>query len=329
MARVSAVKPGFTEEDIYARASKTLEACIVNGTTHVRTHVEVDPNVGMKGVHALEKLARDYRWAVDLELCVFAQEGMSNVPQSDANVVDGLRRGAAAVGGAPGYDPDRAAQIRRVFALAKEFGVPVDLHLDVGFATDELDVLLVCELTEAMGWGGRVAVGHGTKYSYLPPAKLRELGARLAGAGVTLTVLPATDLYIMGRNQDHAVARGVTDAHALMACGANCCLSTNNVLNPFTPFGDGSLVRIANLYANTVQRAQDGELAECFEMLTRRPARLLGLKHYGLAVGDAADLAVWDAATPAEAVATIARPLFGFKRGRRTFTRARADLHRP
>jgi cytosine deaminase len=329
MRRVSAVKPGFTVEDVYRRAAATLEACILHGTTHVRTHVEVDPNVGLQGFEALEQVARDYRWAVDMELCVFAQEGMTNVPEAGANIVAALRRGAGAVGGAPGYDPDRAEHIRRVFALAREFHVPVDLHLDVGYATDELDIYQVCELTEALGWGGRVAIGHGTKYSCLPPERLAGLGRRLAAAGVAVAVLPATDLFVMGRHQDHAVMRGVTDAHALMACGANCCLSTNNVLNPFTPFGDGSLLRIANLYANTVQRGLAEEQAECFEMVTRRPARLLGLKDYGLAPGNAADLAVWDAATAWEAVATVAPALMGFKRGRRTFTRARAQLHRP
>lgn len=329
MKRVSAVKPTFTVEDIYARARATLEACILHGTTHVRTHVEVDPNVGLKGFEALAQLREDYRWAVDLELCVFAQEGMTNVPETDANVVECLRRGARLVGGAPGYDPDRAGQIRRVFALAREFDVDVDLHLDVGYDPAELDVLLVCELADALGWGGRVAIGHGTKYSCLPPAQLRELGERLADAGVTVTVLPATDLFVMGRHQDHAVIRGVADANALVACGANCCLSTNNVLNPFTPFGDGSLIRIANLYANTAQRGMNEELEEIFAMVTRRPAHLLHLPDYGVAVGRAADLVVWDARTPAEAVATIAPPLVGFKRGRRTFTRAQPTLHRP
>jgi cytosine deaminase len=329
MKRVSAVKPTFTVEDVYRRARATLEACVSHGTTHMRTHVEVDPNVGLRGFEALQQLAADYRWAIDLELCAFAQEGLSNVPETDTNLVECLRRGARVIGGAPGYDPDRPAQIRRVFELAREYDVDVDIHLDVGHTTDELDILRVCELTEQMGWGGRVAVGHGTKYSCLPPDALRELGRRVADAGVAVTVLPATDLYVMGRHQDHAVLRGVADAHALIACGVNCCLSTNNVLNPFTPFGDGSLVRIANLYANVVQRGTDAELAECFAMLSERPARLLHLPDYRLAVGGAADLVVWDAASPSEAVATVAPALFGFKRGRRTFTRPRAELHRP
>jgi cytosine deaminase len=329
MARVSAVKPGFTVEDVYARARATLEGCILHGATHMRTHVEVDPNVGLRGFEALQQLARDYRWAIDLTLCVFAQEGQTNVPETDANVVECLRRGATVVGGAPGYDPDRPGQIRRVFELAREFDVDVDLHLDVGYTTHDMDIHLVCELTERMGWGGRVAIGHGTKYSCLPPAELAALGRRLGDAGVTVTVLPATDLFVMGRHQEHTVMRGVADANALIAAGANCCLSTNNVLNPFTPFGDCSLMRIANLYANVTQRGMSEELAECFRMMTQRPARLLRLEDYGIAEGRPADLVVWDAAGAAEAVATIAPPLYGFKRGQRTFTRARPELHRP
>ena len=329
MQRVAAVKSEFTVEDVYARAKATLEQCVLHGCTHMRTHVELDPNVGLRGFEALQQLAEDYRWAIDLELCVFPQEGWTNVPEADANIVEGLKRGATVVGGAPGYDPDHAGQINRIFELAREFDVDVDIHLDVGPTPEDMDIHLVCELTEKFGWGGRVAVGHGTKYSLLPPDALATLGRRLADAGVTVTVLPATDLFIMGRHQDHAVIRGVTDANALIDHGVNCCLSTNNVLNPFTPYGDCSLVRIANLYANTVQRGASSELAACFDMVTHRPARLIGRDDYGIATGNPADLVVWDAKSPAEAVATIAPPLYGFKRGRRTFTRTPAELHLP
>jgi len=83
------------------------------------------------------------------------------------------------------------------------------------------------------------------------------------------------------------------------------------VLNPYTPFGDGSLVRMANLYANTVQRGGAEELAECFEMVSQRPARLLGLEDYGVAVGKPADLVLWDAASPDQAIATVAPALTG------------------
>jgi len=329
MKRVSAVKSSFTVEDVYERAGKTLEGAISNGVTHMRTHVEVDPNVGLKSFEALQQLAKDYSWAIDLELCAFAQEGMTNVPEADANVEQCLKHGAKVVGGAPGYDPDGPGQIDRVFELARAYDVDVDLHLDVGPDPENMNIFQVCELTEKYGYGGRVAVGHGSRYSCLPPDKLRDLGRLLADTGVTVTVLPATDLFVMGRHQDHCVMRGVADANALMQCGANCCLSTNNVLNPFTPFGDSSFIRIANLYANTLQRGAIEELAECFEMMTSGPAKLIGLDQHGIAVGHPADLVVWDARTPSDAVATIAIPLYSFKRGRLSCKRMLPELLRP
>ncbi len=329
MARVAAVKPGFTLEDVHARAGRTLEDCISHGTTHMRTHVEVDANVGLRGFEAIRRLADDYAWAIDLEICVFVQEGWTNAPEADANVVAALCQGTPVVGGAPGYDPDSAGQIRRIFELARDFDVDVDIHLDVGWSTDDMDIEQVCRLTDDFGWGGRVAIGHGSKYSCLPPAELARLGRRLADVGITLVVLPATDLFTMGRHQSHSVMRGVADANVLLDQGANCCLSSNNVLNPFTPFGDGSLIRMANLYANTVQRGSDAELAQCFEMLTARPARLLGREDHALAVGNPADLVVFEAASPEAAIRTVAPASMGFKRGRRTFTRPTMTLHRP
>ena len=123
--------------------------------------------------------------------------------------------------------------------------------------------------------------------------------------------------------------RGVTSAHRLLQLGVNCSLSTNNVLNPFTPFGDCSLVRMANLYANICHVGAASELGQCFEMVTNRPARILGLAEYGLEVGRWADLVVLDCTSPESAVAEVVHPLAGFKRGRQTFTRAPAELHRP
>lgn len=329
MARTSAVKHTFTVEDVYARARDTLEQCLLNGVTHMRTHVEVDPNVGLRGYEAIERLARDYAWAIDLQLCVFLQEGWTNVPGAEANVVAALKRGAQVVGGAPRYDADSPGQIERIFALAKEFDVDVDIHGDGGYTTHDMMIWQICDLTDRMGWAGRVAIGHGNKYSCLPPAELEALGRRLAGSGVAVTVLPATDLFTSGRHQEHSVIRGVADAHALIAQGANCSIATNNVMNPFTPYGDCSLVRIANLYANIVQRGAERDLSDCFAMLTERPARILRRSDYGIAAGHPADLVVWNARTPAEVIAAVAQPAMGFKRGRRLFTREIPKLLRP
>jgi cytosine deaminase len=329
MRQIAALKKDLTVEDIRRRAALTLEACVVNGTTRMRTQVEVDPAIGMRGFAAVQSLAADYRWAIDVEICVFAQDGLTNYPGTDELLVEGLRRGARAIGGAPRYDPDHAGQIRRIFELAREFDAEIDIHLDVGDGPDELDVPLVCRLADEYGRGGRVAVGHMAKLSTMPPERLAAIARRMADAGVAVTVLPLTDLFVMGRDQDHNIRRGVADVHFLAEHGVNCSLSTNNVLNPVTPFGDCSPIRMANVHANVLQRGGVQELRECFAMLTERSARLLNLADYGIAVGNPADIVVIDAHSPEQAIAEIRPPLAVYKRGRRTVFRPPPQLFRP
>ena len=194
---------------------------------------------------------------------------------------------------------------------------------------EQMHIHQVLELTEQYRRGGRVVAGHMAKLSLLPPAEVAAMARRLADAGIAVTVLPATDLYLMGREQDHAVVRGVADANFLVEHGVNCSLSTNNVLNPATPYGDCSLIRMANLHANVLQIGRPEQLRECFAMLTERSARLLNLKDYGLAVGNPADVVVIDATTPEQAIAEIRPPLAVLKRGRRTVTRHPPELVRP
>ena len=326
---VAPLKKTFTVEGVRLRAARTLEECILHGATRMRTQVEVDPGIGMRGFDAVKSLIADYKWAIDIEICVFPQEGLTNYPGTDALLIDGLKRGAKAVGGAPRYDTDGPAQINRIFELAREFDVDIDIHLDVGPTADHLYVHQVCDLTEKYRRGGRVVVGHMAKLSTMPPDRLKAVTRRMADAGVAVTVLPATDLYLMGRDQDHNVRRGVADANLLLAHGVNCSLSTNNVLNPATPYGDCSLIRMANLHANILQVRHPRELRECFAMLTERSARLLNLADYGLAAGNPADVVLFDVETPEQTIAEIRNPLCAFKRGRQTMLRRPPELLRP
>jgi cytosine deaminase len=326
---VAPLKPSFTVEDVRRRAEHTLRECILHGATRMRTQVEVDPGIGMRGFDAVHSLIADYRWAIDLEICVFPQEGLTNYPGTDELLVEALDRGAKVIGGAPRYDTDQKGQIDRIFELAREYDVDIDMHLDVGPSADHMDIHHVLELTEKYRRGGRVVVGHMAKLSLLPPDRLAAMARRLADAGIAVTVLPATDLYLMGRDQDHGVRRGVADANFLVEHGVNCSLSSNNVLNPATPYGDCSLIRMANLHANVLQVAGAQRLRECFAMLTERSARLLNLTDYGLRVGKPADAVIIDATSPEQAVAEIARPIAAFKRGKRTVTWHPPELVQP
>jgi len=321
-------KAGFTAEDVYARGRRTLEKCLCHGTMRMRTHVEVDPGIGLRGFDGVKALKCDYADAIDIEICVFPQEGLLNNPGTEALLIAGLEQGATVLGAAPYCDSDPRGQIERIFAIATAFDVDIDMHLDMGDTPDGMQAEYVCELTERTGYGGRVTIGHVTQMSLLPPTAFATLATRLAGAGVAVTILPSTDLYLMGRPHTHAVPRGVVPAQRLHAHGVTCSIATNNVLNPFTPYGCGSLIRTANLFANIAQIGRPEDLARCLSMISDDAAALLRQSDYGIEIGHKADLVGIDATTPSGAVAELAQPLWGLKCGRLSFTRPRPMLHR-
>ncbi|WP_062226955.1 amidohydrolase family protein [Aureimonas frigidaquae] len=329
IAAVSAAKRGFTSEDVYARGARTLEKAILKGTTHMRTHVEVDPRVGLVSFEAMLELKRRYAFAIDLSVCVFPQEGLTNDPGTEALLLRALDAGADLLGGCPYTDTDPQAQIERLFAIAVERDLDLDLHLD--FDLDPHGALLfdICRQATRHAWQGRVAIGHVTKLSAMDEDGFLRAATALADAGVAVTALPATDLYLTGRDRRADIPRGIAPVHRLFAeHGVLASLATNNVLNPFTPFGDGSLLRMAQLYANAMHVRPEGfEL--CLDLVTRLPARLMRLETYGLEVGAAADFVILDAPDAISALAELPTVVAAYKRGRRTFRCDPARLDAP
>jgi cytosine/creatinine deaminase len=328
IAEVAAAKRMFTEDDVYTRGSRTLEKAIVQGTTRMRTHVEVDPRVGLRSFHAIRRLKANYAWAIDLEICVFPQEGLTNDLGTEELLVQACEEGADLIGGCPYTDTAPKDQIARIFAIAGRFDLDIDFHLDFDLDPSWMHLHEVCHQTERHRWGGRVAVGHVTKLSAIDGEALAAVAHRLADTGVAVTVLPATDLFLMGRNHNHSIPRGVAPAHQLVQHGVTCSLATNNVLNPFTPFGDCSLIRMANLYANVAGLGRAEDFADCLSMVSTMAAKLMNLRDYGIVAGGTADLLVLDCSSAAAAVTELSQPLFALKKGRRSFTRAPADIHR-
>lgn len=329
IGKVASLKKEFTQEDVYARGRQVLEKALVQGTTRMRTHVEADPRAGLRSFEAIAQLKKDYAWAIDLEICVFPQEGLLNDPGTDELLVQALERGADVIGGCPYTDSNPNGQIARIFELADRYDVDIDFHLDFDLKPESMDLYEVCRQAKAHRRGGRVTVGHVSKLSAVAPAQLQDIAKMLRDSGVAVTVLPSTDLFLMGQGETHLVPRGVAPAHRLVQQGVKCSISTNNVMNPFTPFGDCSLLRMANLYANVLQIGRADEMALCFDMVSSKSAELLNLKGYGVEVGNAADLVVLDHETAAGALAELAQPLFGLKAGRETFKRPRPEVYRP
>ncbi len=321
VSETARAKADFTEEDVYRRARKVVEQAVAQGTNRMRSFVEIDPRAGFRSFEAIKAIRRDYAWAIDIELCAFAQDGLTDEPATEVMLDHALANGADLVGGCPYTDRDPAMHIERIFALAEKHKVAVDFHLDFDLDPSQAWLPRVIAETIRRDWGGRVSVGHVTKLSAMPPDHVKSLGVQLVEAGVAVTVLPATDLYLTGRDRATLVPRGVAPAHFLSEQGVVTAIATNNVLNPFTPFGDLSLVRMANLYATVAQRGSDEDLTRIFAMISSSADRLLTGVARRVEVGSPADLVIFEAHSASGVVGEIAQSWAGWKKGRLSFLR--------
>lgn len=309
-------KRSFTVEDIRARARQVLERAIAAGVTAMRTHVEVDPIIGLTGMEAILPLREEYAPAIDLQVCAFAQEGIVQAPGTEGLLRRALQLGADLVGGCSYNDSDGARHVETVFALAEAFGVDADFHVDFADEPEHLHVELIIEQTLRRDWQGRVAVGHLTELAALPPLEQDRIVAGLAEARIGVISLPATDLYLMGRADEMNVRRGLTPIRRLLAAGVPVALGTNNVRNPFTPVGTADPAHMAFIAAVAAHMGTPADLATLLDTITRHPARILGLADHGLRPDGHADLVVWECETPEEAVATLPARRLVLRRGR-------------
>ena len=138
----------------------------------------------------------------------------------------------------------------------------VDFHVDFNFDPEDSDLPTILAETERLGFSGRVLCGHVTKLPAFASIDLDDVGGRLADAGIGVVTMPATELFLLGRSAGSMAPRGLAPLTQLDRFGARTAIATNNVLNPFTPYGDASLLRKANLYANVVQLGRNDRRAD-------------------------------------------------------------------
>lgn len=319
-------KKDFTEEDVYDRASRVVEMAIKKGTMGLRTFVETDPKTELRSFKAIKKVREKYAFAIDMEICAFAQEGLTEEMETHGLLKQALKDGADLVGGCPYKDENPDKHIEMIFDLAQEFDVDVDFHLDFDLDPNDSSIPKIVEETKKRDYQNRVSIGHVTKLAAMSKAQLTEMAQLLGDAGVTLTVLPATDIFLNGRDHEPLIPRGMVNANELSEHGVNTTISSNNILNAFTPYGDASLVRMANMYANVAQLSKDEEIKEVYNMITSNAAILLS-KQTKIEVGAPANFVILEASSAVDAIRTVAQPLAGFKNGIQTFSNEKAVIY--
>ena len=308
-----AAKRQRSRADVQTAVRRALRTAIAHGVTAMRSHVDTEEPVDLETLAAILEVREEFREKIDLQIVALAFAGTSLV--IDRTMADALSMGADLVGGAPALVPDPTASLEAVFALAERTGKPIDLHIDETEAPTSRTLLALAEMTIAAGMQGQVTAGHCCSLAFMDEQDAGKVIERVAAAGISIVTLPSCNLVLMGRGMQPP-PRGVTRAKELLAGGVNVCAGSDNVQDPFNPFGDYDPLQSAQLTAHTAHMTGADELATCREMVTSRAAIALGLGGYRLCEGAPADLVVLDAFDPQEAVTAPPPRLATFKNGR-------------
>lgn len=306
-------KRNRSKAQIQATVRRALQTAIANGITAMRSHIDVEATSDLTTVEIILALREEWAGLIDLQLVALGYPGGS--AENQAALRSALALGMDFVGGVPALTPDPQAEIAATFALAEEVGKPIDLHIDETEDPQMLSLETLAELTSAHGMQGQVTAGHCCSLAFADTITAARVIDKVAQAGLHIVTLPSCNLVLMGRSQQ-PVPRGVTRVKELLARGVNVSAASDNVSDPFNPFGNYDLLQIANLNAQVAHLSGAVEIAQSLQMITQNPAQALGLADYGIGVGNWADLIVVDTTACLEAVTAVPPRLATFKRGR-------------
>lgn len=304
-----ALKSEFTVEDCIDRARQVLDMAIANGTGVIRAHPDVDPIAHLVGADAMFALREEYKGRIDLQIVAFPQEGIVKAPGEVELLEEALRKGADVVGGCTYNEPTLEQCLEHidiVFDLAEKYDVPVDMHCDFQVDTSDPRYALVehiADVTIARGMQGKVSLGHMTSLGGLSGQHRIQVWDKIRTAGLNIVVLPFTDMHLNARDDDFGVRRGIAPVTLMWDVGINVGISSNNVRNAFTPFGNADIMDVALFLAQVGHMGSPSQFQHLLDTITYKNAGIVGISDgYGLKVGDRADLMVLDNHDPVDAL---------------------------
>lgn len=287
------------------RARNQLDLCISNGALQMRSHVMVDGSVGLKSLETILKVREEYADIIDIQLVAFPQSGILKSPGTPELMDEAIAMGADLVGGLDplSFDRDIKGHLDVVFGIAEKRGVDVDIHLHDASTLGAMTIEEICARTTALGMQGHVAVSHAYGLGDLAPDAAKKIATLIAKSGVSImTNAP-------GNHNFPPVA-------LLRAAGVTVFSGSDNIRDSWWPFGDGDMLRRAEIIAYRSGFYTDAELSAAFDVVTSGGAKALRLEGYGIGIGAKADFVTLAAEHVPEAVVAIPKPRQVFKEGR-------------
>src|SRR5439155_14226557 len=129
------------------RAKHLIHCVVAHGTTALRSHVDIDTEVALSGLHALLRAREAARDLLDIQIVAFPQSGIIADPGTADLLDQAIRHGADLVGGLDpaGIDNDVSGHLDVIFGIAARHGVGLDIHLhDPG----ALGCVELCQIAE-------------------------------------------------------------------------------------------------------------------------------------------------------------------------------------
>ncbi len=287
------------------QSARQVVLSLSHGTTHIRSHIDVDTDCGVAGIEGVLATRAAFADVIDIDLVAFPQSGLLVRPGTLALLEQALRLGAETVGG---LDPcaierDPKGHLDAVFGLAERFGRGVDIHLHEPGEMGAFSMELIIERTRALGMAGRVMISHAFCLGTPDPGLVEPLIAALAEAGIAIMT--------------HGRPSGpVPPVVRLAQAGVVVCAGSDGMRDTWGPYGNADMLERAMLIGMRNNLRRDDELALAVDMVTTGGARALGLANYGLAPGCTGDVVLVEAETLAEAAAQHPSPRVVVKRGR-------------
>lgn len=275
--------------------SRVLAELVRHGTTAVRTHVDVDPGIGVRGIEAVREAASAYGGALRLELVAFPQDGVLRRPGVLDLLAEAARSGVEHIGGLDpaSIDRDPVGQLDAIFALAAEHGTGIDIHLHDPAELGLFQFELIVARTEALRLQGRVNVAHGFALAQAGDSRRRDLLQAMAALEISMTTVAPLRLAQL-------------PLHEMDAAGVRFGFGTDGIRDLWSPYGTGDLLGIAWQYARSSGIVRDADLARVVD-IAAGGSLTVGGASTGLRAGDRADVVLVDAENPMDALVRTPR----------------------
>lgn len=311
------LKPQLLQEDLIERAMRYCDWAVARGLLAIRTHVDVCDD-RLLAVEALLEVKRRVAPYIDLQLVAFPQDGLLRSPGAFDNLKRAIAMGVDVVGGIPHFErtmAQGAESVRLLCEFAARQGLMVDIHCDETDDPLSRHIETLAFETQRLGLQGRVTGSHLTSMHSMDNYYVSKLLPLIAESGVAAIANPLINITLQGRHDTYPKRRGMTRVPELLAAGVPVAFGHDCVMDPWYGLGSGDMLEVAHMGLHVAQMTGQAAMRQCFQAVTETPARILGLRDYGIAPGCHADLVLLDAGSPAEAIRLRAARRLVLRRG--------------